>query len=306
MTLGARSHPAGGPVRRLWATPLPPGVGTAARVGGDNGPMDSPGSFRKTASPPAARYEAASLEWLRSADGAAVVPLLAAGPGWLETRRLRPAPPDRAAAAEFGRALARTHAAGAQWFGQGPPGLDPADSRLAEAPHPLMPSAAGAPTSWGAFFGEYRIAPYLRLARDRGALGAGGAGVVERLVARLTDGDLDAPQPGLCRVVARLHGDLWGGNVLWAADHHGRAGVTGVLIDPAAHGGHAETDLAELALFGSPHLEATLGAYAEVSALAPGWRERVPLHQVHMLAVHAALFGGGYGRQLVAAAARFV
>ncbi len=29
----------------------------------------------------------------------------------------------------------------------------------------------------------------------------------------------------------------------------------GTLIDPAAHGGHAETDLAELGVFGSRHLE---------------------------------------------------
>ena len=36
-----------------------------------------------------------------------------------------------------------------------------------------------------------------------------------------------------------------------------------------------------------------------------GWRDRVPLHQVHPLLVHAALFGGGYGSQAVSAARRY-
>jgi fructosamine-3-kinase len=85
----------------------------------------------------------------------------------------------------------------------------------------------------------------------------------------------------------RIHGDLWSGNVLWS-------GGTGVLIDPAAHGGHRETDLAMLALFGAPYLDRILGAYHEESPLAEGWRERVPLHQLHPLLVHVVLFGGSY------------
>jgi fructosamine-3-kinase len=106
---------------------------------------------------------------------------------------------------------------------------------------------------------------------------------VERVLMRI---DQYAPPTEL---PARLHGDLWPGNLLWAAD--GRAW----LVDPAAHGGHRETDLAQLALFGgSPHLDRTLAAYDEVWPLAPGWRERVPLHQLLLLLVHAALFGGRY------------
>ena len=74
------------------------------------------------------------------------------------------------------------------------------------------------------------------------------------------------------------------------------------LIDPAAHGGHRETDLAMLTLFGLPHLETVLAAYDEVAPLADGRRARVPLHQLFPLLVHAVLFGGGYGHQAVAAA----
>jgi len=67
------------------------------------------------------------------------------------------------------------------------------------------------------------------------------------------------------------------------------------LIDPAAYAGHRETDLAMLALFGCPQLPRVLDAYREAAPLADGWEERVPLHQLFPLLVHACMFGGGYG-----------
>ena len=86
---------------------------------------------------------------------------------------------------------------------------------------------------------------------------------------------------------ARLHGDLWGGNV-----HVDERGAP-CLIDPAVYGGHREVDLAMLRLFGgvSPRL---MAAYEEVSPLAPGADERVALYQLYPLLVHVNLFGGGY------------
>ena len=96
---------------------------------------------------------------------------------------------------------------------------------------------------------------------------------------------------------ARLHGDLWSGNVVWSDEH-------GTLIDPAAHGGHRETDLAMLALFGLPHLQRLVDAYQEQTPLADGWEERQPLHQLFPLLVHAALFGGHYGERAGDAARR--
>jgi fructosamine-3-kinase len=89
---------------------------------------------------------------------------------------------------------------------------------------------------------------------------------------------------------ARLHGDLWSGNVL--ADRSGRAW----LIDPAAYGGHREMDLAMLDLFG-PVPDRTVAAYEELAPLADGWRERIGLWQLFPLLVHAVLFGGGYLHQ---------
>lgn len=97
---------------------------------------------------------------------------------------------------------------------------------------------------------------------------------------------------------ARTHGDLWSGNVMWTP---GGA----VLIDPAAQGGHAEEDLAALAVFGCPHLECVLAAYDEASAMADGWRERVALHQMHIIMVHCALFGRSYVPEAVSIARRY-
>ena len=96
---------------------------------------------------------------------------------------------------------------------------------------------------------------------------------------------------------ARLHGDLWSGNVFAGAD--GRPW----LIDPAAYGGHREVDLAMLRLFGGPSPR-TVAAYEEVRPLADGHERRVPLWQLFPLLVHAVLFGGGYGASAVQAARR--
>lgn len=245
-------------------------------------------NFRKTGSRSAIATEAASLRWLAEADGAAVAQLVEVGDTWLETVLLPTATPSHEAAAEFGRRLAHTHAAGADWWGQAPPGLDPAHLVLAELPTP----APAQPTwrTFGEYYAEGRLRPYLQQAKG---LGKSETKLLHVACDAVATGRFDSPQPSLCPEVARLHGDLWGGNVVWAD------GRVGTLIDPCANGGHAETDLAELALFGSPHLADTIAGYHEVSALADGWEERVPLHQLHMLLVHVVLFGGGYVTQAV-------
>ncbi|MDO5068510.1 MAG: fructosamine kinase family protein [Propionibacteriaceae bacterium] len=244
--------------------------------------------FRKTGSVEAVRTEVASLAWLREADGAAVAEVLESGPGWLETRMMRHGEPSRDDAAAFGRDLARTHATGAPHWGALPPGLPESDARLAELPAPSATTPRW--DSWGEFFADARLRPYLRLTH--------GDASSKRLLAKAIDvvaeGRFDSPQPALAPAIARIHGDLWGGNVVWEA-HPAR--TVGTLIDPSAHGGHAETDLAELALFGAPHLDAILAGYQELSPLAEGWQHRRAVHQFHMVLVHCALFGGGYLRQ---------
>jgi fructosamine-3-kinase len=56
-------------------------------------------------------------------------------------------------------------------------------------------------------------------------------------------------------------------------------------------------------LFGGVRfLERVLAAYDEAWPLAGGWRDRVPLHELYLLLVHTALFGGGYRGSVLAAA----
>jgi fructosamine-3-kinase len=176
-------------------------------------------------------------------------------------------------AEELGRGLALTHIAGAPCFGD-PGCIGPA--RLGTLRLPNEPTS-----DWATFYSERRLAPLTAEGRRRGRISSSGAAALERVCERLPALVGPAEPP------ARLHGDLWGGNVL--ADRDGRPW----LIDPCAHGGHREVDLAMLRLFGSPP-ERTFAAYAEVAPLADGWRERVELYQLLPLLVHALLFGGGY------------
>jgi fructosamine-3-kinase len=225
--------------------------------------------------------EARGLAWLAEAGGAPVPEVIVALPDMLALAWVEPGDPSRPAAERLGRDLATTHRAGAEHFGASWPGFI---GSLAQD------NTAG--DSWPDWFARRRLGPYLRMAIDRDALAGTDVTTVERVLMRI---ERYAPPP---EPPARLHGDLWPGNLLWAAD--GRAW----LVDPAAHGGHRETDLAQLALFGgAPHLDRILAAYDEAWPLAPGWQDRVPLHQLHLLLVHAALFGGRYRSAVLAAAA---
>ena len=234
-------------------------------------PQAPPGYFR---------WEEAGLEWLRDADAVPVVEVRGWSEGHLALRRLSSVPPDPSAARSFGRALARTHDAGAAAWGCGPPGWT-GDGFFGPLAEPL-PLLLGAWDTWGAFYAEARLEPTVRRCRDAGQFDERAASSFERLIDRVGSGDLDTDDGP-----ARLHGDLWSGNVMWTP-------TGGTLIDPAAHGGHRETDLALLALFGAPHLDEILVGYDEVHPPAEGRAARVELHQLHCLLAHAVLFGGGY------------
>jgi fructosamine-3-kinase len=189
-----------------------------------------------------------------------------------------------------------THRRGAPDHGCAAPG---AGGLAWIGPLPLRvtdPDQVVAPTAWGAFFAADRLEPYLRLALDRQAMDPDDGRAVRRVCDRLAAGEPDLTGPE--EPPARLHGDLWNGNVLWTPEG-------AVLIDPCSHGGHRESDLAMLALFGAPYLDRVLAAYDEAWPLAAGWRRRTALHQLFPLLVHAALFGGGYGPQAGAAARRY-
>lgn len=252
--------------------------------------------------------EAAMLAWLAEAEkdgGIRVVRVLRVSDDELVEERVRPAAPSAAAARRIGAGLARMHAAGAPWYGCPPVGWvgEPWCGR-ARTPYVAREDA---PEAWGAFFAEYRVMNYVRTLVDEGSFGASELRLFERVADRLVSGDFDAPEPALVRAsgaaCARLHGDLWAGNVLWDADAPASGG--GALIDPMAYGGHAETDLAMLALFGYPYLDEVVRGYDEASPLADGWRERVGLHQLAPLLLHCVLFGGWYLAEAVACARRY-
>jgi len=226
--------------------------------------------------------EAAGLRWLAAAGGVPVVEVLDVADDHLDLVRLHPVPPDAAAARAFGRGLARTHDAGASAFGAPPDGWS-GDGWFGPLDAPL-PMRAGRYDSWGAFLAACRVEPVARDLRRAGLTTPQDDEAFGRLADLLRAGRWDDGEPP-----ARLHGDLWQGNVVWTD-----GGAT--LVDPAAHGGHRETDLAMLALFGLPHLDEVLRAYEEVHPL-PGRRHRVGLHQLYPVAVHALLFGGGYVAQ---------
>jgi fructosamine-3-kinase len=190
---------------------------------------------------------------------------------WVEPGRLGA---DQAEA--FGRGLARLHGLGAPAHG-----WLPGDERRQRIGSLLLDTEPG--ERWAELYATQRLLPLTRMARDRGSLETEGARAIEAVADRIDELAGPAEPP------ARLHGDLWAGNV--HADRDGRAW----LIDPSAQGGHRELDLAMLRLFGTPGGDRMFAAYEEESPLAAGHADRIGLWQLQPLLVHAVLFGGHYG-----------
>jgi fructosamine-3-kinase len=219
--------------------------------------------------------EARGLGLLRVAGGPPVPEVHAAAEDGLVLEWVAPGAPCREAAATFGRALATLHDHGGSTFGADQPGyVGPVEVDNAPV------------EDWPTFYGQRRLLPAADLAARRGALESADLDAVHAVVARLPELAGPAVPP------ARVHGDLWSGNLLWGAD-----GRVWLIDAAAAHDGHPETDLAMLLLFGAPLMDEILAGYREVHEPPPGWSARVGLHQVHPLLIHAALFGGGYGRR---------
>ncbi len=215
--------------------------------------------------------EARGLEWLAGAACLRVPRVLAAAESFLALEFLDTGPRKPDFDERLGRGLATLHQKGAPSFGFE---IDNFIGRF--------PQSNRAHGTWAEFYATERLLPALELARELGRATRSMEQGFERLFARL-ESLVGPPEPP-----ARLHGDLWGGNL-----HVGPAGEP-CLIDPAVYGGHREIDLAMMRLFGgfSPRVFA---AYAEQYPLASGHAERLRLYQLYPLMVHVNHFGGGYG-----------
>jgi len=259
--------------QRIRETPVDGGsICRTSRLTFDDGTSIFAKEWPGEAPPPGFFHaEACGLRWLRESDTVPTPEVLVETPDLLGMTWVEHGTPSRHAAELFGRELAALHRSGASSFGAswaGYHGSQPMDNTPSHKP-------------WHAWYSESRLLPYLRASVDRGALGAHEAQRVERVMSAL-DGSWDEPP-------ARIHGDLWPGNLLWGADDRCW------LVDPAAHGGHRETDLAYLRLWGgAPHLDVILAAYSEASPPASGWTERTPVHQLSMYLLHTALFGEAF------------
>ena len=250
--------------------------------------------------------EAHGLQWLAESETLRVPAVetlgqVVHGPAFLVLELLEPGARRGDYHEELGRGLAALHRSGAPDVG-----LD-RDNYIATLVQPNQPPGGqqgrsgdespagqtpGSSTRWAEFYATCRLMPMVARAIDRGVAPRAWVGDFDRLYARLDElvGPDEPP--------ARLHGDLWSGNLHVAPD--GRP----CLIDPAVYGGHREIDLAMLELFGSPPSR-FWAAYDEAHPLAPGRDERVALYQLYPLLVHVNLFGGSYVGSVESALGRY-
>ncbi|MGD8457647.1 MAG: fructosamine kinase family protein [Anaerolineales bacterium] len=135
------------------------------------------------------------------------------------------------------------------------------------------------------FFTQCRLIFQAEMAVNRKLLTDQEVKWVENLAERLKE--LVPEQPA-----SLIHGDLWGGNAM--TDENGYPSI----IDPAAHYGWAEADLAMTALFGGFD-NRFYDAYNEYRPLPLGWQDRFDIYNLYHLLNHLNLFGRGYHGQVM-------
>lgn len=235
------------------------------------------------ASQRAIQWEIAGLTWLaepESQGGVRIVRPLSHQrlTGYLLEEKIVSSTPTPKKAKEFGKRLAITHEISTEYWGVGPNNWEgngyqgPNDNLIELTLQPY--------TSWGEMYAKSRLQPLINMAVSL---------INENLLHKLTTlcDRLLAGEFNTSDMPARLHGDLWSGNLIWATNEV-------VLIDPAAQVGSRETDLANLNLFGCPFWEQIITGYQEIVPLADQWESRIALHQLHLLLLHVVIFGESY------------
>lgn len=236
--------------------------------------------------------EGRGLQWLGKAyelGGPRVVQVFDWGKDYLDIERVNSSSPTASAAYQFGAQLAHMHDAGAPSFGAAPEGYtgtcyfgplqDPVPMETGDWQDPIS------------YLSEGRLRPMVQMGIDRGTLNRSDMSMIEEVISALPQilGEASTDRP------ARIHGDLWSGNVMWTQQDQT---TQAVLIDPAAHGGHREEDLAMLHLFGMPYLTQIEDGYQSIHPLAKGYKKRYTLWQLYPIAGHCVFFGGGYVSEL--------
>ncbi len=183
---------------------------------------------------------------------------------WMETGRAK-----NDCWEKFGEALASMHQQVQPYFGW------KEDNYIGS-----LPQRNTQQSSWAAFYSECRIIPLVKWLFDSGAFSKQDVATAETLCKKL-EHLFPAEAPAL------LHGDLWSGNYMIAADGYA------CIFDPAVYYGHREMDFGMTKLFGGfdPRF---YQAYHETYPLQKDWIKRLPLTQLYPLLVHAVLFGGHY------------
>ena len=233
--------------------------------------------FVKTHDNPPANFfstEAVGLKWLRDSGTVSIPEVLAHcdDPPFLALEWIEPGlnRSTRNTDQNLGAALAELHRLSFGSFGR-PDGRTTGSLGLPNTPQ----------VSWAEFYASQRLQPLAAIARERGALSETDCSALEKIAENLHRSVIADDN------VSLLHGDLWAGNRL--VDSDGQSW----LIDPAAHGGHREFDLAMMQLFGGYSADC-FAAYHETYPLNAGFEGRVSLHQLAPLVVHAIKFGSTY------------
>ncbi|MDR3116603.1 MAG: fructosamine kinase family protein [Bifidobacteriaceae bacterium] len=251
--------------------------------------------------------EAAGLNWLANADYpktdlnkkttsekiTRVARVISAGDNFLEIEKIDPVSASPEAAYNFGISLANTHNLGAKNFGSAPDtwkdnngtGLDGYFGPLSDP----VKMDVWETDNLADYLLNGRLLPMVKIGIRRGVYTEQDYKDTAKLENKLDQ--ILAPLKN--SPAKRVHGDLWSGNVLWT-ENKASKNVEAVLIDPAAHGGCAEEDLAMLNLFGISYYQEILQGYNSNTKIASEFSQRLTLWQLYPISGHAVFFGGGY------------
>lgn len=138
---------------------------------------------------------------------------------------------------------------------------------------------------WPSFFVEQRLKPQIKMGVKKGFVDTRFKEQLTKLCERIPDLLGNLPQ-----VPCLLHGDLWGGNVIFNAANQP------VLIDPAVYFGVPEAELAFTEMFGG-FTKDFYHAYDAVLPIPYGYKDRKKIYNLYHVLNHMNLFGQMYKRE---------